>query len=193
MNMIKVDCQANEFVAETLKKTYSWILNAKADCRENFWIDDVMFSAGTEESYIGVPLEVKTIKGGFQLKYDGEWNNYFTCGIYNKLNFKCEPPEAGTPIYFINATDANGDFSKGKYQKLIDNHACLAYLAPDGLLLYSWKNLEDAFCGYADYYVRHTTEYGSKYKNKLWETKSVLNLNKGVYIPCNPPIELFEK
>jgi hypothetical protein len=27
----------------------------------------------------------------------------------------------------------------------------------------------------------------------LWETKAVLDISKGLYIPCNPPIELFEK
>ena len=191
--MIRIDCQANKYVAKTIKETYPWVLNAIADCYEDYSIADVMFSAGTEENYIGVPLEVKTIKGGFQLKYDGEWNNYFTIGIYNKLNFKDDAPPAGTPIYFINATDAYGNYEKGKYQKLLNHHACLAYLAPDGILIFSCKSLEEAFCGYADYYVRHTTEYGNKYGKRLWETKSVLNLDKGIYIPCNPPLELFEK
>lgn len=190
--MIKSDCSANKYVADKIKETYEWILNATADCRENFWIDDVMFSAGTEDNYIGVPMEVKTLKGGWQFKYDGEWNDYFTCGIYNKLTWKAESPEVGTPIYFINATDAHGDFKNGKYTKLVDNHACLSFLGPDGIILYSWKNLQDAFAGYADYLVRHTTEFGRNNK-RLWETKAVLRLDRGVYIPCNPPIELFEK
>jgi hypothetical protein len=190
--MVKVDCAINKYVAQQLKENYEWIINATADCTENFGIDDIMFSAGTEENYIGVPCEVKSIKGGWQLKYDDDWNNYFTCGIYNKLTFHKEPPTVGTPIYFINATDYRGDYSKGKYQKLLENHACLVYIAPDGMIIFSPKELKNAFVGYADYFVRHTTEYGKNNK-RLWETKAVLDLSQGTYVPCNPPIELFEK
>ena len=190
--MIRIDCEANKYVAQVLQERVQPIFRATADCTESFWVDDIMFSAGTEQNYIGVPCENKSIKGGFQLKYDGEWNNYFTTGIYNKLDFKGVPPEVGTPIYFINAVDANGDFKKGKYQKLIDNHASLTFFAPDGILFYTPKMLEEAFCGYADYFVRHTTEFGSDYSRR-WETKALIRLDKGLYIPCNPPIEYFEK
>ena len=189
--MVRIDCKANQYVAKTLEEKVAPIFRATADCYETYGIDDLWFSAGTEENYIGVPCENKTLKGGWQFKYEDEWNPYFTIGIYNKLNFKSEPPEAGTPIYFINATDAHGDYSKGKYQKLIDNKASLTFLAPDCIIFYTWKMLKDAFCGYADYYVRHTTEFGNN--RRLWETKAVLRLDKGLYIPCEPPLELFEK
>ena len=190
--MLKIDCEANRFVAKTLEEKVGPIIRATADCTENFGIDDIWFSAGTEEKYIGVPCENKSLKGGWKFKYDGEWNPYFTTGIYNKLAFQKEPPSAGTPIYFINATDAYGNYEKGKYRKLIDNHASLTFLGPDCILFYTWKMLADAFVGYADYFVRHRTEYGHDYK-RYWETKAVLDLTKGLYIPCNPPIELFEK
>ena len=189
--MVRIDCSANKYIAKILEEKVAPIFRATADCEESFGIDDIWFSAGTEENYIGVPCEAKTLKGGWQFKYEDEWNPYFTIGIYNKLNFKSEPPEAGTPIYFINATDAYGDLKKGKYQKLIDNKASLTFLAPDCIIFYTWKMLKDAFCGYADYYVRHTTEFGNN--RRLWETKAVLRLDKGLYIPCEPPLELFEK
>ena len=190
--MIRIDCKANQFVAQTLQEKVAPIFRATADCVESYGIDDIMFSAGTENNYIGVPCENKTLKGGWQFKYSGDWNPYFTASIYNKLTFVGEPPSAGTPIYFINATDAKGDFKKGKYQKLIDNHASLTFFGPDGIIFYTWKMLKDAFCGYADYYVRHTTEFGGNNK-RLWEKKAVIDLSKGLYIPCEPPIELFEK
>jgi len=190
--MIRVDCKSNKYVAEMLQEKVAPIFRATADCHETYGIDDIMFSAGTEDNFIGVPCENKTLKGGWQFKYDGDWNPYFTTAIYNKLTFKGDPPLAGTPIYFINATDAKGDFKKGKYQKLIDNHASLTFFGPDGILFYTWKMLQDAFVGYADYYVRHTTEFGGK-NNRLWETKAVIRLDKGLYIPCTPPIDLFEK
>ena len=74
----------------------------------------------------------------------------------------------------------------------IQNHACLVYIAPDGMIIFNPKELKNAFVGYADYFVRHTTEYGKNNK-RLWETKAVLDLSQGTYVPCNPPIELFEK
>lgn len=190
--MIRIDCEANQFVAKTLQESVEPIFRATADCIETFSVDDIMFSAGTEQNYIGVPCENKSIKGGWQLKYDGEWNNYFTTGIYNKLTFMGEPPKVGTPIYFVNAVDAHGDYKKGKYNKLIENHAALTFFAPDGILFYTPKMLKEAFLGYADYYVRHTTEFGKDY-NRRWETKAIIDLSQGIYIPCEPPIYLFEK
>ena len=190
--MIRIDCAANKYVANTLVEKVNPIFRATADCNETFGIDDLMFSAGTEENYVGVPCENKTLKGGYKFKYDDDWNEYFTCGIYNKLDFKGEPPAPGTPIYFINATDAFGNYQNGKYQKLIDNNAALTFFGPDCIILYTAKMLEKAFCGYADYYVRHTTEFGGHNK-RIWETKAILDLSKGLYIPCEPPIELFEK
>lgn len=190
--MLKIDCKANQYIAKVLEEKVNPIFRAKADCEENYGIDDIMFSAGTKDRFVGVPCECKTLKGGWKFKYGGEWNEYFTIGIYNKLVFKKDPPIVGTPIYFINATDAYGDYSKGKYQKLIDNNASLTFLAPDCIIFYTEKMLEKAFLGYADYYVRHKTEYGGNNK-RLWETKAILDLSKGLYIPCDPPIELFEK
>lgn len=190
--MVRIDCAANKFVAETLIEKVKPIFRASADCIETFGVDDLWYSAGTEDNYAGFPCENKTLKGGWQFKYQDEWNPYFTTGIYNKLDFKSEPPTAGTPIYFINATDAYGDLKKGKYQKLIDNHASLTFLAPDCIIFYTCPMLQDAFLGYADYFVRHTTEYGHNNK-RLWERKALLDLRKGLYIPCKPPIELFEK
>lgn len=190
--MVKIDCAANRYVAQILEEKVVPIFRATADCTENYGIDDIWFSAGTEERYCGVPLENKTLKGGWKFKYDGTWNPYFTDDIYHKLKFHSEPPESGTPIYFINATDAYGDYEKGKYNKLIVSGAGLTFLAPDCIIFYTAHMLEKAFLGYADYYVRHRTEYGHNNK-RLWETKAILNLNRGLYIPCEPPIEMFEK
>lgn len=187
----KVDCESNRWLASALPSVYDWIVDAKADCEEDFTVADVVFSAMTDDNNIkGFDLEAKRIMGGWQLKYDGEWNPYFTSEIYNKLKFE-KDMASGTPIYFVNATDAYGNEENGKWKKLLDDHACLCYLAPDGLLLFSPKTLKDAFIGYADYYVKHTTQFDNK--KMRWERKAVISLEKGSYIPINPPIELFEK
>ena len=189
--MVRIDCARNQFVAKNLLRVEP-IIRATADCEETFGVDDIWYSAGTEDNYAVFPCENKTLLGGYQFKYEGDWNPYFEIGIYNKLNFHKDQPDAGTPIYFVNATDAYGDYAKGKFQKLIDNKASLTFFAPDCIILYTYKMLEDAFLGYADYYVSHTTEYGNN-KRRRWETKAIIDLSQGIYIPCDPPIELFEK
>lgn len=188
--MIKTDCAANQYIAKTLRESYDWIINATADCEEDFSVSDVIFSALTYENEVRCyDLEVKRIMGGWQLKYDGQWNTYFTGGIYRKLKFDTDVV-SGKPIYFVNATDAYGNPENGKWKKLLDAHACLCYLAPDGLLLFSPKALKDAFIGYADYYVKHTTQFENR-KMRM-ERKAVILLEKGVYVPLSPPLELFE-
>lgn len=190
--MDRIECPRNEYVAKVLEDNLPQILKAKADCIEDFEIDDIMLSAVTNNTIIGIPCENKTLLGGWQFKYDDEWNPYFTEDIYDKLKFHGLPPEQGTPIYFINATDSKGDYSKGKYQKLIISGASLTFFGPDCVIFYTCKMMQDAFLGYADYFVRRKTEYGRDYK-RYWETKSILDLNKGLYIPCSPPLDLFEK
>lgn len=181
--MVRVDCAINKYVANFLKETYDWVLDASADCVESFGLDDIMISAGTIDSYTGIPVESKSIKGGWQIKKEGEWNDYFTSGIYNKLRFEGESLSSGTPIYFVNQT---------KYKRLMDTPgACLVYAAPDGILLYNHKQLKEAFKGYADYYVKHTTELGDRHMQ--WETKALLDMSKAKYLPWNAPKELFEK
>lgn len=95
--MLKKDCEINNWTATWLKTNYDWISNATADCEENYDIDDVVFSATTiSGDIIPKKLEVKSIKGGFQLKYDGEWNDWFSTdnpnGIIKKMNFSNTPP-----------------------------------------------------------------------------------------------------
>lgn len=189
--MVKIDCQANRYIASALPIVYDWIIAAKADCEEDFTIADITFSAITGKGEIkGFDLEAKRIMGGWQLKYDGEWNQYFTSEIYHKLKFDTDVV-SGHPIYFVNATDAYGNFENGKWKKLIDANACLCYLAPDGILMFSPKTLKEAFIGFADYYVKHTTQFSNK--KMRWERKAVISLEKGAYVPLSPPLDLFEK
>lgn len=190
--MLRRDCAANQYVANILVEKVEPIFRATADCIESFDVDDIVYSAGTDDSFIAVPCECKTLKGGYQFQYSGDWNTYFTTGIYNKLVFKGVRPDVGTPIYFVNATDSSGDFAKGKYRKILDSHGSLTFLAPDCILFYTKEMLEKAFCGYADYYVRRTTEFGGNW-NREWEPKALIRLDMGLYIPCNPPTELFRK
>lgn len=180
--MLRVECEANKYIASALVCAYSWITNATASCEEDYTVGDVVFSAMTNGALSQYFLECKRLMGGYQLKYDGQWNTYFTSDIYHKLKFEALPPEEGTPIYFINDT---------KFNRILEAHACLCFLAPDGLLIYNHKELKEAFLCYADYYVRHTTQFGNRHMS--WERKAILNLDGGTYIPLNPPKKLFLK
>ena len=95
--MFKVDCEINSWISKWLVEEYSWITNATADCEENYDVDDVVFSAVTKSGdIVGKYAEVKSIKGGFNFKYDGEWNNYFSTdnpnGIIKRMMFGNVPP-----------------------------------------------------------------------------------------------------
>ena len=191
--MYKVDCERNLYIAKVLEESVPQIIRAVADCEENFDVDDVAVSALTKNNLIGFPVECKTLLGGWQFQYSGAWNTYFTEDIYDKLKFHSLPPEEGkTPIYFINATDAKGDYTKGKWQKVLDAKGGLCFFAPDCVIFYTNPMLVNAFVGYADYFSCRKTEYGHNY-SRHWETKALIDLSKGLYIPCQPDIKLFEK
>lgn len=185
----KVDCSSNRWLAEAmmLLSAETMVFAATADCEENYDIDDLWISAWTKGGqWTSMPIENKTIKGQFHLKYDGKWNDYFDvnnpAGITKKLSGSTIPAEGH--IYFIN---------KSKYDKLIERNAGLAYLAPDGFILYSTPTLQKAFLGYANYKNKSHTEEFNKYYNPHWETKALIDLEKGTYYSIDGPRDIFEK
>ena len=189
--MNKVDYPTNKWVADYFEANYDWVTSATASEIEDYSVKDVSITTDDDREY---PVEVKRINGGYKMKEDGEFRDYFTRELYEKLRFESGTtsgtPVSGTPVYFVNAEDKFGNMENGKWKKLLNAKACLVFIAPDGMLLFSPKTLKEAFVGYADYLVKHTTEFGKK-GSRHWEKKAVLNLEKGRYIPCNPPAELF--
>lgn len=190
----KSDYTANQFVADLLMSTWPGNIKAEAVKYENYDINDLNISAYTDNflHYTYYPLENKTVKGGYNFFEDGEWRTYFTSDIYEKLGFEDSGITSGTPIYFINATNQKGDFSKGKYQKILDAHGCLSFLAGDACLLFSPSALREAFIGYADYLVSHTTEIGKRGPKTL-EKKAVLDLSKAYIVHCDTPKVILKK
>ena len=187
--MQKVDCQQNKFLAEKLVEmsAQTRIIRAIADCIENYGIDDLWISAITFCGVLtGYPLENKTIKGGWQLKYEDKWNPYFETsnqkGIMKKLSGDTIP-ESGV-VYFINST---------KYEKLIESNACLCFLAPDGFILFGPNRLKKAYLGDVWYKNKsHTEEFGERF-NPHWELKALIDLEQGSYYKVQGPIEIFQK
>ena len=95
--MRKTDCEINNWVASWMIDTYDWVMDATADCEENYKVDDIVFTGCTKSGDIIIKQqEVKSLKGGFQFKYDGMWNNYFSTsnpdGIMRKMKFGNTPP-----------------------------------------------------------------------------------------------------
>ena len=185
----KVDCESNNWLADALVilSGMTKVFAASADCEENYDVDDLWISAWTNSgNWVALPLENKTIKGGFQLKYDGQWNDYFSVenpkGIVKKLSGDTIP-ETGF-IYFINSS---------KYNKLVANNCCLAYLAPDGFILFSPRRLRKAYIGNAWYLNKSHTEEISPWYSPHWEEKALINLEKGTYYHIQGPKEIFKK
>ena len=186
--MSKTDYPTNQWVADYFMDNYDWVTSATASEIEDYSIKDVSITTEDEREY---PVEVKRIMGGWKLKEDGEFRDYFSKDIYEKLRFETDVT-SGTPVYFVNAEDRYGNMENGKWRKLLDTRACLVFVAPDGMLMFSPKTLKEAFVGYADYLVSHTTEFGKK-GARHFEKKAVIRLDYGTYVPCNPPAELFIK
>lgn len=95
--MYKSDCEINTWVASWMVGNYDWVTDATADCEENYMTDDIAFSASTSSGHIiAKQMEVKSIKGKWQFKYDGLWNPYFSTdnpdGIVRKMMFGNVPP-----------------------------------------------------------------------------------------------------
>ena len=187
--MQKIDCPQNMWLATALVllSADTKIFAATADCEENYLVDDLWISAWTNSgNWVGMPLENKTIKGGYQLKYDDVFNPYFSTsnpkGIIKKLSG--DTIHQANFIYFINSS---------KYIKLIDKNCCLAYTAPDGFILFSPSSLKKAYLGDAWYLNKsHTEEFGERI-NPHWELKALINLEGGRYFPIQGPIEIFQK
>ena len=185
----KVDCDSNRWLATALV-LLSGITNvfaATADCNENYWIDDVWISAWTNSgNWVALPVENKTIKGGFQLKYEDGWNDYFDTtnpkGIVKKLSGDTIPVSGH--VYFVNSS---------KYEKLIDSNACLAYLAPDGFILFSPSTLKKAYLGRAWYKNKSHTEEINPWYSPHWEEKAIINLEAGTYYRIQGPYDVFRK
>ncbi len=221
--MYKVDCEINKWVASWMKSNFEWITDATADCVEDYSVGDIVFSGCTKSGDIIVKQqEVKSYKGGWHFKYDGEWSDYFLAenpkGVSRKMMFGNTPPSnmsimdvpyqwdpdsftpeyaempeewKGKHIYMLNAEDKYHRVHNSKFYKMVDAHACLCYVAPDGLIFFNPTKLKDAVLGYAWYQVKgHTEEFGEK-KQPVWELKVIIDLEKGSYHPANPPRELF--
>lgn len=99
----------------------------------------------------------------------------------------------GKHVYILNAEDKYHRTHNSKAYKVANAHACLCYVAPDGLIFFNPTKLRKAFLGYAWFQVSsHTTEFGEK-RNPVYELKAVYDLGVGSYHPANPPRELFKK
>lgn len=187
--MQKVDCPQNQWLARALVllSANTKVFAATAECEENYLVDDLWISAFTKSgSWVSFPLENKTIKGMYQLKYNGQWNTYFDPsnpkGIMRKLSGDTIPTEGH--IYILNSS---------KYDKLIDSEACLCYLAFDGFILFSPSKLKKAYRGEAFYLNKsHTEEFGEGY-NPHWERKAIIDLEVGTYYQIRGPEEIFRK
>lgn len=152
---------------------------------ENYGVDDGWLISLKHSAF---PLENKTICGGFNFKEDGAFRDYFKEDLPAKMKLECEIPE-GTPVYYLNAEAQSGP---SKWEKVIASGACLTILAADGIVLFSPKDLKDAFLGYGYDYVPHKTEFGTKGKRQ-WEKKALIDLSRGFFIPCDTPKDLIMK
>ena len=191
-NKLKSDYPINTWVASAICTHVPVIIAAEAREQEDYEVADIDMSAATIHNPAGFkyyPLEVKRIMGGYNFKEDGEWRSFFTQDYYSRLSFEDSAITSGSPIWIVNAEDRTGGKDNAKFHKLIENKACLAFVAGDGIVLFSPKTLKKALVGYAYWFGTHTTQFRDKQVRK--EKKAVLDLSKGLFIPCKPPKEFL--
>lgn len=225
--MYKIDCGINQYVAEFLKTNYSFIIDAEADCNENYGVDDVRYTGTTSTNKIKIGnLEVKSLKNNFYLKNENnEFNPYFNTsnkyGItskmlfgnvpywpvfplnlpeyFNSLKYIPKPTKDEIPpyilnknVYILNAEDKNHNPSNSKIYKMWLNKTGLVYIAQDGLIIFNFQQLQQAFLGYAWFLNKsHTKEYNPIY-DPHYELKALIDLDKGSYYKINIDKELFK-
>lgn len=97
----------------------------------------------------------------------------------------------GKHIYMLNAEDKWHGITNCKTYKVFQKNACLFYIAPDGLILFTPKRLREAFLGYAWFKCKHTKEIGNN-DEYVWELKAFFDLDKGAYYPLELDKELFQ-
>ena len=190
MKKEKPDYQTNTWVASAITEHVPVIIAALARKEEDFDVADIDMSAATisnPEGYKYYPLEVKRIMGGYNFKEDGDWRDIFASSYYSRPSVEDSGITSGAPIWIINAEDKTGGKDNAKFHKLVENKVCLAFVAGDGIVLFSPKSLRKALVGYAYWFGTHTTQFKDKQARK--ERKAVLDLSKGLFIPCNPPKE----
>lgn len=101
------------------------------------------------------------------------------------------PDFGDKPLQMLNAADKYGRKENAKLTKLLRDGCGLVYLAEDGLLLFSPKQLKDAIVGYGWVYLAHTKELNDT--SKKFEYKALIDMSKGKFIPVNNvPKELLD-
>lgn len=87
------------------------------------------------------------------------------------------------PIQMINAANKYGDTENCKLAEMLKNNIGLAYLALDGILLFTPEQFRKSILGYGWVYLSHTKEFGDK--SKRFEKKALIDMSKGIFIPLN--------
>lgn len=123
----------------------------------------------------------------------------FTPSMYDLANSNpyLAPTELlGKHIYVVNASAL--EYSSGntrifpsncKLYQILTNKADLIYLAKDGMLIWDYENLKDAFVGYVWMLCKHT-EYFSN-STLSYELKAMLDMDKANYYKADVPDSVF--
>lgn len=213
----KIEYEVNSEVASFMLDNYPWITNISVPIDENYAHYDIVYTGVTSEGkeFIGTQ-EVKTIMN-YPLKENGEYRDYFKYDIKNKMRFGNTPqpifdtrelplywkatptveniPEfmEDIPIYFLNAADKSDCIQNSKWHYMQRYKTGLTIVAEDGIVMFSHKQLKEAFVGYSWYYQPSHTEFYHKKYQPSWELKSIIDLTKGTYYPHNINKDLFKK
>ena len=186
---MRKDNRSLEYVSGKLEEIYPSITDIYYNQEEDYNID-LQVSAATST---GV-TEVKSIS----TKYGPLSGDYWVTGSTTNNNWRwCV---SGTQESIAEDTTPYPEEMKGKrlimlneykYNKLNRVKGGLVYLAQDGLLIFSNRQLNTALAGKGWLLCRKTKEFGDR--RREWEHKVLLDMTKGTYHQIDDvPLDLLK-
>lgn len=183
-NIRRIDWDRVQFVGARLTGKWPW-LSTGATEDEDCGAGD--FSAWTVDARGAVEnewlVEVKSVGARFEAA---------DRRFYPLQNPKWvfAPVEGGRKYWMLNALNLDGTLGKGMVMR--NEGIALAYLFKDGVLYFSPKRLYEATELMGIYKCPQRTEFEPEKRKETCQAKLLVDLSKGIWLPCDVPERLFD-
>lgn len=174
---------------------------------EDYGID--IYATGYTESdrFFCSQYEIKTLRGKWgdkekQRTYAGRNRHCrycFSAATVEELEADRTPKpdwaeDTTTPIAVINASTKWGSFKGSKVHTLLKAHAGLVFVTADRIYIFAPYDLRNAILGYLWINGTHYEDYGNGKKERVWEKKAAIALDRATYIiKADAPEEILRK
>lgn len=177
----RLDYMRNEFVGSKLMEEFDSITATAQTESEDHKAGDFSVTA----KGIDVWVENKTVNISFEHDTKDRLDPWKNNNWFYKPTLK-----EGHRYWMLNAVDYGN--LKGKFFECVENGVALAYLFRDGILYFKPSALLEADAGIGIYRCSQRTEFEAEKRKPSYQAKMIIDLEKGKWIPCEVPKELFD-